>query len=65
MQVWTIAEWCALRKISRPTFYNLIKRGTAPRTMRIGRAVRISEDADLEWVRACEAPSAARTKKAA
>jgi excisionase family DNA binding protein len=65
MQVWTINEWCAHRKISRPTFYNLIKAGKAPRTMKFGRSVRISAEADLEWLRACEAESAARTKEAA
>lgn len=64
MRAYTIPEWCALRKISRATFYNLIKAGKAPRTMKIGRAVRISEEADRDWVRACEA-AAARAKEAA
>jgi excisionase family DNA binding protein len=65
MQVYTINEWCERRKISRPTFYNLIKAGKAPRTMKFGRSVRISAEADLDWLRACEADSAARTKEAA
>lgn len=55
MQSLTISEWCARHKVSRPHFYNLIKAGKAPRIMKVGRAVRISEEADCEWRRAREA----------
>lgn len=55
MQSLTIAEWCARHKLSRATFYNLAQAGKAPRIMKVGRSVRISEAADAEWLSAREA----------
>lgn len=54
MQSLTIPEWCARHKLSRATFYNLARVGKAPRIMKAGRSVRISEAADAEWLRARE-----------
>jgi hypothetical protein len=51
----TIAEWCLKRRISRGTFYSLDRRGLAPKTMKHGKARRISHSADIEWQAAREA----------
>jgi hypothetical protein len=54
---YTIAEWCALRRISRAMFYKLDGRGLAPKTHNVGVKRLISPQADAEWLRAREAES--------
>jgi predicted DNA-binding transcriptional regulator AlpA len=51
----TVDDFCTAHGISRGLFYNLVKRGQAPKTFKIGRCVRISETAAIEWVAAREA----------
>jgi hypothetical protein len=53
----TIDEWCKSHGFSRGFYYILKKQKKAPRTMEIGAARRISEEADAEWTRAREAES--------
>jgi predicted DNA-binding transcriptional regulator AlpA len=48
-QAWTIEEFCQSHGISRATFYNLMKRGTAPRIMKVGTRTLVSVDAAAEW----------------
>jgi predicted DNA-binding transcriptional regulator AlpA len=55
----TIPEFCEYYKFGKSTFYGLAKRKLAPKTMRIGRAVRISAAAEQEWVARMEAGEAA------
>lgn len=55
MQSLTISQWCERHKLSRASFYNLMKAGKAPRIMKVGSAVRITDDADRDWCRAREA----------
>jgi hypothetical protein len=55
----TINEWCRHRKISRAKFYELDKRGLAPKTHYIDSKRIISPIADVEWLRQREAESAA------
>ena len=57
-QSFTIAEWCAHRKVSRSMFYKLESQGRAPRTHNIGVRRLISPEADAEWLRQREAESA-------
>lgn len=45
----TIPEWCRLRRIGRTTFYEMMKDGTAPKTLKLKKCVRISRSADAEW----------------
>ena len=45
----TIAEFCARKGVSRSTFYELDRAGLAPKTVKIGRARRIPDDAEREW----------------
>lgn len=58
----TIAEWCASHHFSRSFFYLLDKQGKAPRTMQIGAARRISDEADRAWVIEREAESSATSQ---
>ncbi len=65
MQSLTIEEWCKRHGLCRSTFYNLQKAGKAPRLMKVGAVVRISEEADRDWVHAREAEAASSRKEAA
>jgi hypothetical protein len=51
----TISEWCDLHDLSRGTYYKLRRVGKAPKCFNIGTAVRITPEADAEWVAAREA----------
>lgn len=54
----TIPEFCASEKISRAFFYELMKAGRGPRTMRhADGCVRISPEARRDWRREREAAS--------
>jgi hypothetical protein len=55
MNSFTIAEWCAHRRVSRGMFYKLEKQGQAPRTHNAGVKRLISAQADAEWLAAREA----------
>jgi predicted DNA-binding transcriptional regulator AlpA len=46
---WTIEEFCQSHGISRATFYNLLKRGYAPRIMKVGARTLISIEAASDW----------------
>jgi predicted DNA-binding transcriptional regulator AlpA len=46
----TIDQWCDVHGFSRGMFYRLKQIGQAPRIFRVGRAVRITEAADAEWL---------------
>jgi predicted DNA-binding transcriptional regulator AlpA len=52
----TIPEFCRQHGISTPTYYKLRADGLGPREMRLGAAVRISDEAAAEWRRARENP---------
>jgi predicted DNA-binding transcriptional regulator AlpA len=51
----TIDQWCNKHDLSRSTFYKLRKIGKAPRIIKVLECVRITDDADREWVEAREA----------
>jgi predicted DNA-binding transcriptional regulator AlpA len=55
MRSFSIDTWCEMHGFSRAMFYKLVSANAGPRTFKIGRNVRISDDANSEWVRACEA----------
>jgi excisionase family DNA binding protein len=52
---YTIDEWCRRHRLSRATFYNLLRRGEAPRVMKVGIRTLISREASDEWRRRLEA----------
>jgi len=45
----TVSEFCTLERIHPVTFRNLRRKGQGPVTYRIGRAVRISQEAYAQW----------------
>lgn len=53
----TIQEFCDSQRISRAYFYILAREGKAPRSYKLGKTTRISEDAVREWIAAREAES--------
>lgn len=46
---YTIAEFCAAERFTRPYYHKLKREGRGPREMRDGRLVRISHKARLDW----------------
>ena len=54
----TIDEWCAHRKVSRPMFYKLDAQGKAPKTHNAGRKRLISPTADADWLAETESEAA-------
>ena len=48
-QAWTVDEFCNAHGFSRATFYNLLKRGTGPRVMKVGARTLVSDAAAAEW----------------
>jgi predicted DNA-binding transcriptional regulator AlpA len=58
MKSQTVDDFCTAHGISRGLFYQLVKRGEAPKTFKIGRCTRISEAAAVEWVVSREALAA-------
>jgi predicted DNA-binding transcriptional regulator AlpA len=56
----TIIEWCAMRGYSRGFFYRLRERGDAPETIGVGKAQRVSDEADARWLKRQEAKARRR-----
>jgi excisionase family DNA binding protein len=54
----TIDQFCTAQKISRAYYYILAREGKAPRSYKLGKTTRISEDAVREWIAAREAETA-------
>ena len=50
----TINQWCADRHVSRSTLYVMWREGRGPKFYRAGRAIRISDEADREWLAQAE-----------
>jgi predicted DNA-binding transcriptional regulator AlpA len=57
----SIPEFCETHGISRAHFYNLMKRGLAPKTLVAGRRRLVSTDSACEWRRSMEALAGARS----
>lgn len=53
-QAFTIAEFCQSHGFSRAHYFNLQRDGLGPRTMQVGARRLISQEAAIEWRRACE-----------
>ena len=52
---YTVQEFCEAFRLSRATFYNLVRRGEGPRLLRVGRKVLVSTDAISDFIRGGEA----------
>lgn len=51
---YTIVEFCDAHRLSRSSFYEQVRAGTAPRLMRVNRRVLISTEAAADWRAAME-----------
>jgi hypothetical protein len=51
----SVTEFCKAHGISCAHFYNLKKRGLAPKTLVVGRRRLVSQEAAAEWRRRMEA----------
>jgi hypothetical protein len=58
---YSIAEWCAKRRISESMFHKLRSLGLGPRVTHVGRRTTITEAADADWQAAQEAKPAPQT----
>jgi hypothetical protein len=58
----TIHQFCARNTISLATFHKLARQGRGPRVMNLGRAVRISSQAEADWQRERENPDEAEAR---
>jgi hypothetical protein len=51
----SIKEWCEYRRYSYAAFYNMKRRGVAPKVLRLpGAPPRITNEADAEWLKSCD-----------
>jgi excisionase family DNA binding protein len=61
--VLTVDEVAGLLRVNRKTVYELIGRGEIPGARRLGRALRFSRDAVLDWLRqGCGSRSSRRSR---
>lgn len=61
----SIEGFCRRHSLSRSSYYNLKNVGKAPREYVVGKLIRISPDAEADWVRDREAEAEARRANAA
>lgn len=54
VQAQSVKEFCRSHRISRGTFYNLLKEKRGPRVMKVGARTLISTEAATEWRRQME-----------
>lgn len=70
----TIREFCARHDLARSTYFEWQRKGLGPSVYRVGRTVRITDEAEREWLEKArnggfstpqkeEAPSKERRKK--
>ena len=55
----SVSDFCRRHGLCRATFYNLLKRGEAPATMKVGSRVLVSAEAAAAWRRRMENNSTA------
>lgn len=55
----TVNDWCKHRRVSRSKFYKMLRERVGPRIHRVGSHIRISAEADRDWITAREAAGAA------
>src|SRR6185312_4755660 len=51
VSAYTINECCRAHRLGRSTFYKLLREGSAPRIVHVGKKVLIPADAAAEWLR--------------
>ena len=48
---YTVKEFCLLYKMTRPTFYKMLRAGKAPKNIKVGRKRLIARSSIREWER--------------
>jgi predicted DNA-binding transcriptional regulator AlpA len=51
---YSVDEFCHSHNLCRASFYNLLKRGTGPKVMKVGGRTLVSKEAAEEWRRRME-----------
>jgi predicted DNA-binding transcriptional regulator AlpA len=59
MKTYSLEDWLKLHNISRAYWYKLVSKGMAPKTFKVMSRIRITEEANNEWLAARIAESAA------
>ena len=59
VDAFSINQFCQRHNISRSHFYDCLKEGDGPRTMKVGTRTLISAEAAADWRREREAAAAA------
>jgi hypothetical protein len=62
--IFTVAEFCAVHRISRTRLYSEWKEGTGPRFFRVGTKILITDEAAANWRREREVATAKQTEAA-
>jgi hypothetical protein len=57
---YSISEFCRAHRVSKAFFYVLLKRGDAPKIMKVGKRTLVSDEAAEAWRRRMEAPAGAQ-----
>lgn len=57
-QAYTVDEFCQAHRICRASFYNLLKSGRGPKTMKVGGRTLVTIEAATEWRAKMEAETA-------
>lgn len=57
MAALSVSEFCAQHRISKGSFYNLLKAGLGPVIMKVGARTLVSAEAAEAWRRKMERPS--------
>jgi len=57
-----IAEFCRAHRVSRAFFYVLLKRGDAPKVMKVGKRRLVSDEAAKDWRQRMERAAALQSK---
>ena len=52
----TIKSFCEKYRISAPVYYKWQRNGAGPKELRIGRVIRITPEAEREWLEARAVP---------
>ena len=48
-EVYTIIEFCVAHQLSKSSFYRMVKNGTAPKIMHVGRRCYVSVYSATQW----------------
>ena len=59
-----IKSFCEKYRISAPIYYKWQRNGTGPKELRIGRVIRITSEAEREWLEARAVPDEERKERA-